>query len=110
MDDFPQEPPRFWIAFGIFVAALILTFSMMLYTAHAQRLCAPASQIIPAWKDRLNEAPIWEGLGANGSGPLEYVLTQSPSGSWSLFTIQSGIACLVRAGKNGNPNELGKGV
>lgn len=114
-DDFPKEFPRVWVAAGIFLAAIILAFVMVVFTsirahAQAQPLCAPASQIIPAWQKRLKESPIWEGVAPTEQGPVEFVLTQNPAGNWSLFTIRQGIACLVGAGKDGNPNELGKGV
>lgn len=114
MDDLPEkDTPRAWIAAGIMLAAIGLAFVMLVYTtirANAQELCAPASEVFPVWDEIHHERPVWEGVTNTPNGPVETVLLQSATGTWSMFLIRNGIACLTGAGQDGTPIETGKGV
>lgn len=117
MDDFPQEPPRFWIAFGLMCAALLLAFVMMVFTsirAEAQEmLCVPGDVLIRQTIEVKKQTPVWEGtIEAPGQPPAQIVITQSEKGGWSQFIIQNGTACLLFVGTDANPPipPQGKGV
>lgn len=111
-DDFaPPTTPRFWISLTIFCIAFALWVVVAATkAAYAQDkpLCAPLSQIIPAWRERFQEHVIWEGVVPAEQGAVEFVLTQSDKQTWSLFVVQNGIACLRAAGQDGT--DVGRGV
>jgi hypothetical protein len=115
--DFRRETPRFCIAFSLFSAALAVAVVMsviLTVKAHAQQppqnLCAPLSQIVPAWRETHKEQIVWEGVSPTPNGPIELVLFQSSTGSWTLFIVQQGIACMRAAGNGGTEIQTGKGV
>jgi len=116
MDDLPEkEPPRVWIAAGIFLAALTLAFVMLVYTsinAHAQQQrCTSLSTLIEDLGTKLQQRIVWEGTIPTPSGtPVEAMLFQSPKGTWTLIAVQGVTACLMAAGANATPIETGKGV
>lgn len=115
MDDFPRDPPRFWIAFSLFCAAFALAVIMSVYLtvraeAQDRSICAPAAALFPQYSAALKEKIIWEGNVKLEQGVLEFVLFQGETGKWTLFIVQDGIACLRAQGQNGTPNELGRGV
>ena len=120
MDDFPAEKPRFWIAMGLLLTAFALAVVMSVFLtvkAHAQEpppangpICAPMAHLIPAWQEVHQERVVWEGTSPTPQGPIELVLLQSASGTWSLFVVQGGIGCLRAAGNSGTPVATDKGV
>lgn len=115
MDDYPQERPRFWIAFSILCIALAVAFVMVVFTstrveAQEQPLCAPADILFKQFEAVVKEKIIWEGTMPVEQGVLEFVLFQNEKGNWTLFVVQDGIACLRARGEAGTPNDLGKGV
>jgi len=118
MDDFPKEKPRFWIAMGLLLTAFALAVVMSVFLtvkAHAQEpqpgpICAPMVHLIPAWQEVHQERVIWEGTSPTPQGPIELVLLQSASGTWSLFVVQGGVGCLRAAGNSGTPVATDKGV
>ncbi len=115
MDEFPKDPPRFWIAFSILCFALAVAFVMAVYTstrveAQERPLCAPAEIMLRQFSEIHKERPIWEGVVPKDTGPVEIILMQGDKNTWSLFTIQGGIACLIAAGADANPSLADKGV
>lgn len=114
-DDFPKEPPRFWIAVSIFVATLALIVFMLVYTtvrAHAQEqpLCAPAEILLRQFSEIHKEQPVWEGVVPQETGPIEVILLQGAKNTWTLFTVRGGIACIIASGRDATPVLTDKGV
>lgn len=113
-----MDDKRAWFAYFAAGAGLIalalLALLLMTPQAHAQApqqpICAPMSQLVPAWQEVHSERIVWEGVTATPSGPIELVLFQSEKGTWSLFVVQGGIACLRAAGQSGTAIQTGKGV
>lgn len=115
MDDFPQERPRFWIAFSILCIALAAAFVMVVFTstrveAREQPLCAPAEVLLRQFSEIHKERPIWEGVVPQETGPIEIILMQSEKNTWTMFTIRGGIACIIASGQDANPSLADKGV
>ena len=121
MDDFPQEPPRFWIAVSIFVATLALIVFMLVYTtvrAEAQPLqCVRMENLIKGMTEVLHERKIWQGVKNTPQGPIETFLFQSQDGkTWTIVDVLGKdatgkpVVCFVAVGTNGVPNDLGRGV
>lgn len=114
-DDFPKEFPRVWVAAGIFLAAIILAFFMVVFTsiraeAQEQPLCAPLGELTAQLKATYNETPIWGAT--EGQGPQRLVLYQSPDGkTWTLVRLMSPhIGCFIAGGKDAILVQSGKGV
>lgn len=106
MDD--KEPSRVWIVFGILLAAITLTFVMLVFTsvkAHAQEIpCAPAEAFLRQTIEFQKQRPVWEGTAPlPDMPPGEVVILQSEKGTWSLFLINQGRACLLAVGIDANP-------
>ena len=114
MDDLPPAvTPRFWIAFSILCIAFALCVVMATCTqARAQQrpLCAPAEILLRQFSEMHKERPIWEGDMPKAGGPVEFLLLQGAKNTWSLFTIEGGIACLVAAGQDAAPSLDDRGV
>ncbi len=114
MDDFPSEKPRFWIALGLLLVTFALAVVMSVFLtvkSHAQGLiCAPADVLFRQFADVVKEKIIWEGTMPVEQGVLQFVLFQSEKGTWTLFVVQNGVACMRARGEAGTPNELGKGM
>lgn len=121
MDDFPNEKPGIaWTVYLVAIVGLIAIALMALFSltpAHAQEqppangpICAPMSHLIPAWQEVHKERVVWEGTSPTPQGPIELVLLQAASGSWSLFAVLNGIGCLRAAGNSGTPVATDKGV
>jgi hypothetical protein len=120
MDDFHNEKPGIaWTVYLVAIAGLIAVALMaLLYLtpkAQAQEpppgpICAPMSHLIPAWQEVHKERVVWEGTSPTPNGPIELVLMQSASGSWSLFAVLNGIGCLRAAGNSGTPVATDKGI
>lgn len=115
MDDFPPEPRRFWVAMGLLLTAFALAVVMSVFLtvkAHAQdkTICLPAADLFPQFAAVVKEKIIWEGSMPVPQGVLQFVLFQSEKGTWTLFVVQDGIACMRARGEAGTPNELGKGT
>jgi len=122
MDDFPDEKPGIaWTVYLVAIVGLIAVALMALLVlpppAHAQEpppsngpICAPMAHLIPAWQEVHKERVVWEGTSPTPQGPIELVLLQSASGTWSLFVVQGGIGCLRAAGNSGTPVATDKGV
>ena len=117
MDDFPDEKPGIaWTVYLVAIVGLIAVALMaLLYLtpkAHAQegKLCAPADGLFKRFASLVDERPIWEGSMKVPQGVLQFVLFQSEKGTWTLFVVQDGIACMRARGEAGTPNELGKGT
>lgn len=116
MDDFPEhEPPRFWIAFSMLVAAVVLAVLMLAYLttradAQEQPLCAPAEVLLRQFSEIHKERPIWEGVVPQETGPIEIILLQGEKNTWTMFTIRGGIACIIASGQDANPSLSDKGV
>ena len=110
-----EKPARAWLWYFIAMVALIGVALVMLGTGTAkaqapQNLCAPLSQIVPAWRDTHKEQIVWEGVSPTPNGPVELILFQSEKGTWTLFIVQGGLACMRAAGNAGSPIQTGKGV
>lgn len=108
MDDKPASA-WFWYFIGIWVLIGVALIMLGTGTARAQQppLCAPLSQLVPAWEKIHNERIVWEGVSPTPQGPIELVLFQSEEGTWSLFMVQGGIACLRAAGGDATPLDRG---
>lgn len=111
----PSLSPRFCVAFGIllltFVLAAVMSTSLVV-KAHAQdrAICAPADVLFRQFAEVVKEKIIWEGTMPVEQGVLQFVLFQSEKGTWTLFVVQNGVACMRARGEAGTPNELGKGT
>lgn len=115
MDDFPQERPRFWIAFSILCVAVAVAIFMVVFTstrveAQEQPLCAPAEVLLRQFSEIHKERPIWEGVVPQETGPIEIILLQGEKNTWTMFTIRGGIACIIASGQDANPSLADKGV
>lgn len=109
-----EKPARAWLWYFLGMWALIGIALIMLGTgtAHTQErpLCAPAEIMLRQFSEIHQERPIWEGVVPKDTGPVEIILMQGDKNTWSLFTIQGGIACLIAAGTDANPSLSDKGV
>jgi hypothetical protein len=124
MDDFPpREPPRFWIALGIFaslIAVALVMLTVMTIRAEAQEqapLCARMDGLMKGMEEAFHERKIWQGVKNTPQGPIETFLFQSEDGkSWTQVDVvgkdEAGksVGCFVALGTNGVPNDMGKGV
>ena len=97
----------FWYMIGIWalmgVALVMLGTGMARAQQNAEPICAPMSQLAPAWEEHHKERIIWEGVVPTPQGPVEMVLFQSDKGAWSMFVVQGGVGCLRAAGTDGTP-------
>jgi hypothetical protein len=109
MDDFPpREPPRFWIALGIFasliaVALVMLTVMTIRVEAQEQQFCGPAEILLRQFSEIHKERPVWEGTVPSETGPVEVILLQGDKNTWTLFAIQGATACILASGKDATP-------
>ena len=89
-----------------FLAGCLLA-AFFVSDVYAQRACAPTEEALKYFRDSYNEMPAWGGM-ANGGIELE--LLQSENGTWTLISLQGGMACLVATGVEGNAIIAGRGA
>jgi hypothetical protein len=109
MDDLPEkDTPRAWIAAGIFLAAILLAATMLVYNtvraeAQQQQFCGPAEILLRQFSEIHKERPVWEGTVHSETGPVEVILLQGDKNTWTLFAIQGDTACILASGKDATP-------
>ena len=83
---------------NILLPALLFALHLQVSdTSDNQMACAPEKAMLYADKKSYDETPIWEGTQENGN---KLIITQSPTGTWSLFVgSRDGDLCFVVDGE-----------
>lgn len=122
MEDFPQERPRFWIAFSILCIAVAVAIFMVVFTStrvEAQEqppACFHVDGMVANMEEYFHARLIWQGVKSTPHGQIETFLFQAQDGTWAQVDVLGKdptgkpVGCFVANGTNGVPNELGKGV
>ena len=83
--------------------ALVLAGFLLTFPSQAHALCGDRVSVLNNLEETYSEVPEARGLASNGS-VVEVVV--SPSGSFTiLYTMPSGLACVMAAGEGWGPVE-----
>lgn len=80
---------------GFLVLAVLAILSSV---AKAQGVCGPAAAAMESLATKYGETMIFSGDTGNGSQIV--VTVNSDTGTWSVLTLQSGMACLRASGQS----------
>lgn len=91
---------RRWL-FGVLFVIAILAHLPFCSKASAQVVtaCMPERNLLSRLARKFNEHPVWRGQGYVGQvKDRQIVRTESLRGSWTIYSVENGRACILGAG------------